>query len=105
MIGAETTRVRSIWPAGVADGPCRIVDVEGMGDVLGGEAPNEVTQEALCGRTIATKVAGARVHRVIWTCVACAPTEPGGRPIAIHELVVSKQSVVPTWEIYAELGG
>jgi len=101
----EHTLIRQIWPEGVLGGPCRIASVEGMNFLTDGSATHDEVDDVACGRTTARRTDGWRRHSVIWTCAACGATDPSGRQIAVRELVGTRQGSVPTWAVYAELGG
>jgi hypothetical protein len=102
--GDERTYVGHLWPSGVLDGPCRTTAVEGMNFLTDGDMTNDVAEDVACGRTTAATSDGGRRHWVIWTCAACGADQVSGRPIAIREIVGTREGTVPTWEIYAELG-
>jgi hypothetical protein len=100
----ERVNIHTYWPKGVLDGPCRVVDVEGMNVLLNGHKTNDAERDVACGRTTAERLQGWETHRVIWTCAGCGAHESSGRQIAIREVVGVRESTVPTWTIFVEMG-
>ncbi len=97
LVGEPSNDVFDAWPDGVFDGPCKQVDVS-----LG---PGPVTPETLCGRTTGTTSTGHWSHTVTWTCVGCLFPDHANRAVTLDEFVAVPAGTIPTWEIFADLGG
>ena len=85
------------WPDGVFEGPCKQVDVS-----LG---PGPVTPETLCGRTTGSTRIDDQSQTFTWTCAGCLFPDHADRSVALHEFVAVPAGIIPTWEIFADLGG
>ena len=81
----------------MTDGTCEQIDVS-IGTGPAGT-------ETLCGRTTGSPAIDSRSHRVTWTCVGCLLADHLDRAIALQEFVAVPAGTVPTWEIFADLGG
>ena len=95
--GEPADGVIEVWPEGVTDGTCEQIDV-----ALG---TGPARTETLCGRTTGTPATDSRSHRVTWTCVGCLLADHLDRAIALQEFVAVPAGTVPTWQIFADVGG
>jgi ribosomal protein L37AE/L43A len=75
-----------------------------MNFLTDGDSTHDVAEDVVCGRTTATRSGRGKRHEVIWACGGCGAHEASGRQIALRELVHTRERVVPTWTIRAELG-
>ena len=100
LVGEPSNNAFDVWPEGVFDGPCQQVDVS--------LATDPVVPETICGRTTGTTGTTAtegRSHTVTWTCVGCLIPDHADRSVALHEFVAVPAGTIPTWKIFADLGG
>ena len=95
--GTPSNQVFESWPDGPFKGPCRQVEVSIL--------PGDPVTETLCGRTIGTTDVETWSHRVTWTCVGCLIPDGVTRAITLYEWLAVPAGTVPTWEIFADLGG
>ena len=97
LVGEPSNDVFEAWPDGVFDGSCKQVDVS-----LG---PDPVMPETLCGRTTGATATDDWSQTFTWTCVGCLIPDHANWSVALHELVAVPAGTIPTWEIYADIGG
>jgi hypothetical protein len=94
---AASVELMDSWPTGVFEGACEQVEVSvGLGPM---------TPEMLCGRTTATTPIGSSTQRVEWTCTSCLFPDQRTRAIALSEFVAVPAGTLPSWRIFADLGG
>jgi hypothetical protein len=98
LVGEPSDQVFQGWPVGVVDGSCDQVEV-----VFG--LSTEPVLETLCGRTTGTTDDADWSHTATWVCVGCLVADHADRAIALEIFVAMPEGVVPTWEIFADLGG
>ena len=97
LVGEPSSNVFLGWPEGTLEGSCQQLDVSiGVGPMQ---------QETICGRTTGTSDTTDWGHRVVWTCTGCLIADHGTRGIALQEWLAVKAGTIPSWEIYADLGG
>jgi hypothetical protein len=97
LVGEVSNDVFDGWPDGVYDGPCAQVDV-----ALG---PDPVVPEWICGRTTGSTTIEDQSQTFDWTCAGCLLPDHADRSVALHEFVAVPAGTVPSWEIFADLGG
>lgn len=97
LVGEPSNNVFEAWPTGVYEGPCDQVDMS--------VGPGPLEPETVCGRTTGSAGRVAWSHRVTWTCTSCLIPDHANRALSLHQWVAVPQGTIPTWEIYADLGG
>jgi hypothetical protein len=63
------------------------------------------TDETLCGRTTATTRNDDWSQQATWTCESCLFPDHPDRALALQQWVAVAAGTVPSWEIFADLGG
>jgi len=99
LVGQPSNAVFSTWPDGEIDGDCRAVGVNLSG------AAEPLPAETVCGRTTARTDTQTWSHRVDWTCASCLLADHANRAFDLYDFVAVAEGTVPTWELYADLGG
>ena len=98
VVGEPAGRVFEGWPRGVVEGSCRQVEVAfGLA--------TEPVFHTVCGGTTGTTDDVAWSHTVSWVCTGCLVADHADREIALEVFVGMPEGVVPTFEIFADLGG
>jgi hypothetical protein len=64
-----------------------------------------MTTETICGRTTATTPPESSSQRVDWTCTSCLIPDQRTRAIALYAFVAVPSGTLPSWRIFADLGG
>ncbi len=85
------------WPDGPLDGSCETVPVD-----LGLPVPD--TGEPICGHITGVD-AGTWGHAATWTCVGCLLPDGRDRALSLYEAVGVPEGTIPSWQIYADVGG
>ena len=97
LVGKPSNEVFDAWPRDTVDGPCQNVTVSLR------FGPD--TDETVCGRTVATIRYEDWSQQVTWTCESCLFPDHATRAVALQQLVAVAAGTVPSWEIFADLGG
>jgi hypothetical protein len=97
LAGSPSQGVFEAWPSGVYEGTCQEVDVS-----LGTQP---LPPETLCGKTTGSASTDGWTQRVTWTCEGCLLPDHADRGFTLHEFVAVPAGTIPTWEIFADLGG
>lgn len=97
LVGEPQDGVLTSWPDGVFDASC-----EPMRVGLSLNLPD--IEETLCGHINARDVA-AWGHIVTWTCEGCLLPSDRDRSLSLYEEVGVAEGTVPSWEVFADLGG
>ncbi len=95
--GEPADNVLQAWPAGTYDGPCTEQPVD-VGPISRGETG------AICGHLEATEPA-AWASAITWTCRGCLIPDDADRAIDLYVMVGMPEGTIPTWDIYADVGG
>jgi hypothetical protein len=98
LVGEPAGRVFEGWPRGVVEGSCQQVEV-----TFGSSA--EPVYHTVCGGTSGTTDEAEWIHTVSWVCTGCLVADHADREIALELSVGMPEGVVPTFEIFADLGG
>lgn len=96
--GTPADRVFTAWPEGDFEGPCRQTEVHLL--LLG-----DPTVADVCGHTTGRDV-DSWGHSATWTCESwCLIPSHDDRALSLYVLVGVADGTIPTWDIFAELGG
>jgi len=95
--GAPADNVLTTWPDGEFDGTCQSVPV-----TL--ELVNPGTEATLCGH-IAPAETSAWGRSVSWTCTGCLLHDGRDRALNLYIAVGVPAGTVPSWDIFADVGG
>lgn len=98
LVGEPADRVFEGWPTGVVEGSCQQVEV-----AFG--ISTDPVFHTVCGGTSGTTDDTDWSHTVSWVCTGCLVADHADREIALEVFVGMPEGVVPTFEIFADLGG
>lgn len=85
------------WPTGTYDGPCRE-------EVISLPPSSNARTDTICGHTVASEPV-EWTKEVTWTCRVCLLPDDDHRALSLSITVAVPEGTVPTWDIYADVGG
>ena len=99
LAGSPVDAFLDAWPNGTYQGPCRREPVSMLVPL------SDLPADDVCGRTEGHVIAATWSHEVTWTCEGCLIPDATTRGISLYAVVGSPSGTVPTWDVFADVGG
>lgn len=97
LAGVPADSVLTSWPDGDFDGTCRSTPVSL-------DLVDPGTEVTMCGHIDAVPT-GTWGRSVTWTCEGCLVPDDRDRTLSLYVAVGVAAGTIPTWDIFADVGG